>query len=344
MAKKILLTILFIFLFFIIAAVGCFFYYNFCLTPVNSSETNVESLKIQVPSGRTILSVAEELENHGIIRSKYVFYLEARLKNIGMKAGVYALSTDMSVSEMFEMLQTGRQDHLIVSIPEGLTLSKIALILEENDVVDRVSFMDAARNPTLLKEYDIPFNSFEGYVFPDTYYFNPGMSAEAVLRMMVDTFFLRISSIESLQGITSKELFDVVRLASIVEREYRIASEAPLIASVFSNRLRRGIGLYSCATVEYIITEIEGRPHPDVITNKDLKINSPYNTYMWAGLPPGPISNPGMIALKAAAQPPKTSYYFFRLVDPATGEHYFSEGFDEHVDVGRVYTKKAAGS
>ena len=344
MAKKILFTLLYIFLFLFIALVCCYFYYSFCLTPVTSNEETVQSVKIQVPSGRTILSVAEELEKYGIIRSKYVFYLEARLKNIGMKAGVYSLSTDMSIPEMFEMLQTGRQDHLIVSIPEGLTLSKIAMILEKNGVVDAASFMAASRDSSLLNEYSIPFDSFEGYVFPDTYYFNPGMSAEAVLKMMVDTFFLRISSIKALEKKSSEELFDVVRLASIVEREYRVASEAPLIASVFKYRLKKGIGLYSCATIEYIITEIEGRPHPDVITNKDLKINNPYNTYMWAGLPPGPISNPGMIALQAAAEPATTSYYYFRLVDSNTGEHYFSENFDEHIDVGRVYTKKAAGS
>jgi UPF0755 protein len=134
-----------------------------------------------------------------------------------------------------------------------------------------------------------------------------------------------------------------VILASIVEREYRVASEASLIASVFTNRIKENWGLYSCATIEYIITEIEGRPHPDVITAEDTQINSPYNTYKWAGLPPGPISSPGLVALNAACNPADTDYYYFRVADSAVGRHYFSENFSEHIDIGRQTTKKAAG-
>ena len=124
-----------------------------------------------------------------------------------------------------------------------------------------------------------------------------------------------------------------------------LADEAPLIASVFKNRIAKNIGLYSCATIEYIITEIQGKAHPDVITYDDLKIDNPYNTYKWAGLPPTPISNPGMIALNAAANAPKTNYYYFRLKDEKTGRHAFSEHFDEHIQEGvRYKTKKAAES
>ncbi len=122
-----------------------------------------------------------------------------------------------------------------------------------------------------------------------------------------------------------------VRLASIIEREYKVPDEAPLIASVFKNRLRRGIGLYSCATVEYIITEIQGRPHPKKITYDDLAIDSPYNTYKWAGLPPSPISNPGLTALNAAVNTPKTSYYYFQVNDPKKGTHVFTSTFEEHI-------------
>ena len=170
------------------------------------------------------------------------------------------------------------------------------------------------------------------------------MKDEDVVCFMVDNFFKKISQMEGFKGLSTERMYYLLRLASIVEREYRVKEEAPLIASVFANRLRRTIGLYSCATVEYIITEIEGRPHPDVITYKDLKIDSPYNTYIHAGLPPTPISNPGEVALSAAATHPRTSYYFFRLVDAQKGTHYFSTYFDEHTEVGRnLSTKKAAG-
>lgn len=110
--------------------------------------------------------------------------------------------------------------------------------------------------------------------------------------------------------MSPSELHEFVTLASVVEREYRVKSEAPLISSVFTNRLKHGIGLYSCATIEYILTEIQGKPHPDRITYDDLKIDSPYNTYKWAGLPAGPISNPGLVAFSAALNPAKTDYYF----------------------------------
>ena len=131
----------------------------------------------------------------------------------------------------------------------------------------------------------------------------------------------------------------------MVEREYRVAEEAPLIASVFKNRIEENIGLYSCATIEYIITEILGKPHPDVITYDDLKIDSPYNTYKWAGLPPSPISNPGLVALKASANPPKTEYYYFTLKDEARGTHTFSRSFSSHTRAGIQFkTKKAAAA
>ncbi len=115
-------------------------------------------------------------------------------------------------------------------------------------------------------------------------------------------------------------------LASIVEREYRVEEEAPLIASVFINRLRLGIGLESCATLAYIITEIQHQPHPEYITLEDKGIDSPYNTYKWAGLPPGPIANPGRVALDAAFHPARTDYPVFRAAGPRGGEALLLEG------------------
>ena len=158
---------------------------------------------------------------------------------------------------------------------------------------------------------------------------------------MLDTFFEKAKEIPGFLDKTPEEMYETVILASIVEREYRVEEEAPLIASVFKNRLRRNIGLYSCATVEYILTEIEGRPHPERILIEDTKIDNPYNTYKWAGLPPGPISNPGLVALKASADTPKTNYYFFQIVDPAAGKHVFTTSFEEHIESHSLYTKKS---
>ena len=143
-------------------------------------------------------------------------------------------------------------------------------------------------------------------------------------------FFNKIKEIPGLAEKSAKDLNQIVILASIVEREYKVDEEAPIIASVFTNRIKNKIGLYSCATIEYIITEILDKPHPERIFEKDLKIDNPYNTYKWQGLTPGPISNPGLVALQAAAEPADTEYFFFQVTDPSTGKHVFTKTFDEH--------------
>ena len=339
-AKKKIPLVLCILLWFLafcaVATVCAFALWNHFTSPV-SSEENAVTYKLRVPDGSSVRQVARELQEQGIIRSADVLYLAARFslfnpaKKFNLKSGVYTLDSAMPLSMVYEQLQSGNQEYISVSIPEGLTISKIALLLEEANVCSAQSFKDAAHNVSLLAEYNIPAESFEGYLFPDTYFFTPQMEASAVVRRLADTFFKRVQSLEGETPLSAEQLHSVLTLASIVEREYRVASEAPLIASVFTNRLKNNIGLYSCATIEYILTEIEGLPHPDRITYADLAIDSPYNTYKWAGLPPGPISNPGMTALNAALHPADTSYYYFVLTDPETGSHTFSSTFDAHI-------------
>lgn len=312
--------------------------------PVTQDKNMAISYKLEVLSGMRTKSVAKILESEQIIRSQLAFYLCTRMENIGIKAGYYTLNSSMDLGEILEILQSGRQENLVVSIPEGLTLSKIGVMLEDAGVVSSQAFLEAAKNPDLLAEYEIPAPSFEGYLFPDTYYFTPGMTGEAVVRMLADTFCKKIVSIEGMEQLSAQELFDVVRLASIVEREYQVTEEAPLIASVFKNRLDKNIGLYSCATVVYVITEIEGRPHPEIVTINDTKIDNPYNTYKWVGLPPGPISNPGLVALSAVANPIETPYLYFRVTGAGDGSHHFSEDFQEHIEFGNLYAKRAAGN
>jgi UPF0755 protein len=167
--------------------------------------------------------------------------------------------------------------------------------------------------------------------------------AEQVVRTMADNFFEKLYTISpSLQNMTPRELNDIVILASIVEREYRVREEAPLMAGVFYHRLRINMALQSCATVEYVITDILGRPHPSVILNVDLEIRSPFNTYMFRGLPPGPISAPGVVALRAAIYPEHTDFLYFRLIEPATGRHHFSRTYDEHLRAGQLLTRPSS--
>jgi UPF0755 protein len=183
----------------------------------------------------------------------------------------------------------------------------------------------------------------EGYLYPDTYLFPPGYPAVKVIQTMADTFFARIGEIDQkAETMSSDKLNRMVILASIVEREYRLDEEAPLMAGVFFNRMEIGMALQSCATVEYVITEIQGRPHPEVLLTRDTEIRDPYNTYIRPGLPPGPICAPGATALRAVFSPAQSDYLYFRLVDPASGRHYFSQTLDDHIKAGRLYLKGGA--
>ncbi|MBP3710550.1 MAG: endolytic transglycosylase MltG [Treponema sp.] len=340
-------------LFSVLAASCIVFIFN---TRPASSVANETTERIAVPHGMTVHALAFELEAKKMIRSKEAFYLAARYKLLGkiagcpqltLASGVYQVKSSMRIGEIFELVSTGKQEYLRVSFPEGLTISKIAVRLESAGVCAADDFKAAAKSNALIEKYAIASETLEGYLFPDTYFFTPAMSAESVAEIMVQNFFAHIQRIPSLAGldISSDEFKTMLVLASIVEREYRVAEEAPLIASVFKNRMRQNMGLYSCATIEYIITEIQGKPHPEVITYDDLKIDNPYNTYKWAALPPTPISNPGMTALAAAADTPTTNYYYFRLTDSTAGKHSFSENFNEHIREGEVIaTKKVVGS
>jgi UPF0755 protein len=181
----------------------------------------------------------------------------------------------------------------------------------------------------------------EGYLYPDTYLFPPAYPASRVVTAMADTFFIRLKEIrDDILSLSPEELNRRVIIASIVEREYRVNEEAALMAGVFYNRLEIGMALQSCATVEYVITEIQGRPHPEVLYTRDTEIRDPYNTYIRPGLPPGPISAPGKVALEAAFNPAASDYLYFRLVDSASGQHYFSKNLDDHIRAGVLYVKR----
>ena len=321
---------------------------------VSSTSENIEKTRIEISMGTSVYRISEILEENKIIKNAKFFYYfvhypflfdfffpeQAGQSQIELKSGIYYLTPSMNYAEIIETLSSGRQEYIKIVIPEGLTISKIGELLEENGICSLNEFRKLCYDGEIVKKYNISGTSLEGFLFPDTYFLNPGMSAADVIEMMVGNFYEKVASIESLSGLTPEQLYEKVKLASIVEREYRIPDEAPLISSVFVNRLKYNIGLYSCATIEYILTEVLGRPHPDRILIEDTRIDSPYNTYLYAGLPPTPLSNPGLISLNAAANPAKTKYYFFQIVDPEEGRHVFTSTFDEHKLSHNLYLKK----
>ena len=307
------------------------------------------SLFLEARNGETAFSVGKRLENAGVIRSRYLWDLLFRLNNEYIKAGAYKIELPASQITIRSILVGGEQMLVRVTIPEGVTLRKTAQILEEAGICGAEEFLEASSSPDILNAYRIPGSSMEGYLYPDTYHFNLGFPASRVVSAMADTFFDRLGKIapesaasgrNSANGAMSiEEINNRIIIASIVEREYRISEEAALMAGVFYNRLKIGMGLQSCATVEYIITEILGRPHPEILYNRDLEIQNPYNTYLRSGLPPGPISAPGETALRAAFYPSQSDYFYFRLMDPREGKHYFSRTLDDHIMAGALYTK-----
>lgn len=290
-----------------------------------------KELLFTVPKGVSTTWVAAELHRQGIIRSPGSFRFYSYLHNFDKKivSGTYRLSSDMPVPVIFELLTRGRQVSVRFTIPEGLTLDEIALRLERQGIVRREDFLRAAAEgrfayPFLPKGLKGPAR-LEGYLFPDTYEVFPGISAAEIIDRMLRRFAAVAEEIDLAAGAARQglSLHQAVTLASLVEREAKLATERPLIAGVLYNRLRRGMLLQVDATVEYALGE-----HRERILYRDLEVDSPYNTYRVRGLPPGPIATPGKASLLAVIHPQQTDYLYY--VAKPDGSHAFARTLAEH--------------
>jgi UPF0755 protein len=318
------------------------------LAAVNTESVRVErgigsgsgEVTMEIADGESAGSVGGRLLEARLIKGRFLWDALCRVDRQFLNAGTYRFEEKLPLSAIRRVFITGKQLLVSVTVPEGQTIKKTAAIFEDAGICAADDFIAAARDRTLLDEYGIRGVTMEGYLYPDTYRVNKNYPAAKLIRMMADNFYAHLEQAGIAIGDwTSDELFRNVILASIIEREYRIEQEAPVMAGVFFNRLSRGMRLESCATVEYIITEIEGKPHPRRIFNRDLEIKNPYNTYIYSGLPPGPVSSPGKTALAAVFFPDKNDYLFFRIIDPAQGRHYFSRAFDDHIRAGQLIVK-----
>ncbi|MDR2796992.1 MAG: endolytic transglycosylase MltG [Treponema sp.] len=352
---------------FSVAAIGGFMYFNAPPegpsmlddtglgvpgTEINGPAKTSNTRFFEVYAGESAMAVGRRLKDAGMIRSHYFWYILSRLDKGYIKAGTYRLELPASQMAIRSIFVTGQQFLTKVTIPEGVTLKKMAKILDAAEICDADAFLAVAEDAEMRAAYQIPGETMEGFLYPDTYFFPRDYPASLVVKAMVDTFFRRIATLPGMTGtgdlpgkaLSPEELYQKVIIASIVEREYRVNEEAPLMAGVFYNRLDIGMALQSCATVEYVITEIQGRLHPEVIYTRDTEIQDPYNTYMRTGLPPGPISAPGAVALNAAFNPIRKEYLYFRLVDSTAGRHYFSRTLDDHIRAGVLYVKGRSSS
>ncbi len=287
-----------------------------------------------IPPGTPVKEVARLLEERGLIRNRYVFLLEAWRMGVlyDLKAGEYELSPHLSPREIIEILYEGRVITHIITIPEGANVWEVARLLAKSGLVSREEFLDKALNPEVAQALGIPGPSVEGFLFPDTYYFVKGMGVEEILRRMVERFWEIWRKYEDRAREMGVSVYEVVILASIVEKEAVLAREKPLIAAVYWNRLKRGMPLQADPTVRYALRRFRGK-----LYYKHLRIKSPYNTYRYPGLPPTPIANPGEESLKAVLYPADVPYLYF--VSKGDGSHHFSRTYREHLRAVRKYRR-----
>ena len=282
--------------------------------------------EITIAPGTSSRSIARQLARERIIRNPLFFQLTAHFYGASrfLQAGTYEFSGAMSLRDIVLQMQSGRVVLRDFVVPEGLTISQIGKIFENEGLGTAESFGRAVRNPVQPEVYRMNGLTLEGHLFPNTYKIADGTPASTVVKMMVNEFerhwtYALDAEAQSL-GFSAHQ---IVTLASIIEKEAKVDEERELIAAVFHNRLRRGWKLEADPTVLYAL----GNPQR-LLTRKDLKTDSPYNTYLYRGLPPGPICNPGMPSILAALRPVQSSYLYFVAI--GGGQHHFSTTLSEH--------------
>ncbi len=281
-----------------------------------------------VSAGATLSSVAIRLEAAGIVKNARAFVALARWRGVEsrLKAGEYDLSGGLTAEEILARLTEGRVRTFEVLLPEGINAAEVATRLAAAGVCDRDAFLAVVRDPESATAFGVEGPGLEGYLFPETYRLPRGLPPREIARVLVGQFreaWQGVAAGAAAQGMSMRQ---VVTLASIVEKETGVRTERPLVASVFRNRLARGMRLESDPTVIYGIADFDGnlkRVHLEDESN-------PYNTYRIAALPPGPIGNPGADALRAVVSPAATDYLFF--VSRNDGTHVFAKSFDEHAN------------
>jgi UPF0755 protein len=283
---------------------------------------------VEVTPGSSTLRIGQQLEAAGIVRSQFVFDLLRWWKRGTLQAGEYRFDHPASATEVYARIARGDVFTKTVIIPEGASIFEIAARLEQAGFGARQDFLDAqVKQTVLVADLDPNATSLEGYLFPDTYHFPRNYSTGQICVAMVRRFRAAAGQL----GLTGSKgnVHRVVTLASLVERETAVEAERPLVASVFENRLAKNMPLMTDPAVIYGL-ELEGL-WKGAIYQSDLKRDTPYNTYLHAGLPPGPVANPGMRSLRAAMEPARTDYlYFVAAGANPQGRSLFSSTLDEH--------------
>jgi len=298
-----------------------------------------EACIILIEKGWTPKKIARELKRARIIQDHFAFYLSYSLyfSPHYLKAGEYKFGQPITPKRAMLDMITGKVLLHPLTVPEGLTFKEIADLIEQKKYPLEGSFREACYDTSLVAEIDPVAPNLEGYLFPETYYFSRGVSAKDITRAMVDQFNKNFGK-EALQRTRELKMTvrEVVTLASLIEKETSLHEEKPLVSAVFHNRLRLGMKLDCDPTIIYAL-KLENRFDGN-LKLEHKKLNSPYNTYLYRGLPPGPICNPGKDSIQAALYPAQVDYLYF--VSRNDGSHVFSRSYSEHLKAVRKYQLK----
>lgn len=327
----------------ILLAITAIFAGVFYWRGINSAASKIGGdIKFSISKGETVKEIAANLKKKGLISSKIYFKIYVWQKDYETKlqAGEYVLSRTLTIKEVAKSLANGEilSRETTVKIIEGWNAREIAFYFEKSSKFSSGEFLKAVGyakgndgiNKIFLNKYDFlsskpPTASLEGYLFPDTYRVFKDATVEEVVEKMLNNFDNKLSG-QTRSDINKqgKKIYEIITMASLLEKEVKTEEDMKIVSGIFWDRIKNGQALESCATLAYILGE--NKPQYSL---EDTKINSPYNTYQNRGLPPGPISNPGLKAIRAAIYPTYTDYNYF-LSDPATGKTIFSKTFAEH--------------
>lgn len=292
-----------------------YFYFLQAVKPVNPYDKNYVTFSISL--GEDVRTIAQRLEDEKLIRSGLVFFLKARFSDFGKKiqAGDFILGPEMDMSQIARELLHGKSD-IRLTIPEGWRKEEVAMRIANN---------------LGIPEIEVLKNTREGYLFPDTYSIPKEATGIAIIKIMEENFIKKTAKLQKETANNPKVSFDqAIIIASLIEREAKLAEDRPLIASVILNRLNLGMKLDIDATVQYALgyQPQEKNWWKRHLTGDDLTIESPFNTYVNPGLPPSPIANPGLSAIEAVYKAPLTDYLYY--VADKTGKSHFARDFEEH--------------
>jgi len=337
MRSPIVSAIKFVFVMSILAALGVAGYVAYSRLPAILNELVAppgkatapagEEVIVAIPKGASLSQVGTILQEKGVISSRFLFKLVAMIRGEqrSIKAGDYALKTGSDAGDVLDQLISGKTFMISLTVPEGFDMYQVADLFNQAGIMSRDDFLIAAKDPVFLKELNVDASSLEGYLFPDTYFIRPSEKGDGklIIRKMVQRFQeIYDKYARPIAEENEWTTLQVVTMASLIEKEAR-ASEHSLVSAVFHNRLRNNMRLQSDPTTIYGI-----KPMGSKITRDDLNRKQPYNTYQNAGLPPGPIANPGKESLIGAVKPADVDYLYF--VAKNDGTHQFSSSLQEH--------------